>query len=62
MNNGIVGNTGDLQTKRFYHGTRAELTPGDLIGPSNSQDVGEGNDDANNNCLDRSGGSQDIAD
>ena len=33
MNNGILGNTRDLRTKRFYHGTRAELRPVDLIEP-----------------------------
>jgi hypothetical protein len=27
--------------KRFYHGTRAELRPGDLIGSSYPPDVGE---------------------
>lgn len=31
----------DLRTKRLYHGTRAELKPGDLIEPSNSLDAGE---------------------
>ena len=41
MNKGIPGTTGDLQTKRFYHGTRAELKPGDLIKPGNPPDVGE---------------------
>lgn len=41
MNNGILGSTDDLRTKRFYHGTRAELRPGDLIEPSNPPDVGE---------------------
>jgi rifampin ADP-ribosylating transferase len=42
MNRGIPGNTDDLRTKRFYHGTRAELRSGDLIEPSNSHSVGEG--------------------
>jgi len=41
MNKGIPGTTDDLQTKLFYHGTRAELKPGDLIKPSNPPDVGE---------------------
>jgi hypothetical protein len=41
MNKGILGTTDDLRTKRFYHGTRAELKPGDLIEPSNPPDVGE---------------------
>lgn len=31
----------DPRTKRFYHGTRAELKPGDLIEPGNPPDVGE---------------------
>jgi len=43
MNKDIVGNSGEnVRTKRFYHGTRAELRPGDLIEPGNSQDVAEG--------------------
>ena len=29
----------DLSSQCFYHGTRAELKPGDLIEPSNPQDV-----------------------
>src|SRR4030095_847952 len=37
MNQGILG----MRTKRFYHGTRAELKPGDLIEPCNPPDVGE---------------------
>lgn len=41
MNKGYLGATDDLRTKRFYHGTRAELRPGDLIEPSNPLDVGE---------------------
>jgi hypothetical protein len=41
MNNGDLGTTGDLRTKPFYHGTRAELKPGDLIEASNPLDVGE---------------------
>jgi len=41
MNEGIPGTTDDLRTKRFYHGTRAELKPGDLIRPRNPPDVGE---------------------
>ena len=41
MTNGDLGTTDDLRTKRFYHGTRAELKPGDLIEPSNPLDVGE---------------------
>ena len=42
MNKGVLGNTDDLRTKRFYHGTRAELRLGDLVEPGNSQNVGEG--------------------
>ena len=41
MNKGIPGATDDPQTKRFYHGTRAELKPGDLIKPGNPPGVGE---------------------
>ncbi len=40
MNKGIPGTTNDLQKKRFYHGTRAELKSGDLIEPSKTLDVG----------------------
>ena len=42
MNKGSLGATGELSTKRYYHGTRAELNPGDLIKPSHPPDVGEG--------------------
>ena len=41
MNKGILGTTDELRTKRFYHGTRAELKPGELIKPSNPPDVSE---------------------
>jgi hypothetical protein len=41
MNKGNPGDPDDLRTKRFYHGTRAELKPGDLIEPSNPLDAGE---------------------
>jgi rifampin ADP-ribosylating transferase len=41
MNKGVLSTTDDLRTKRFYHGTRAELKPGDLIEPSKPPDVGE---------------------
>jgi rifampin ADP-ribosylating transferase len=40
MNRGL-GATDDLRAKRFYHGTRAELKPGDLIEPSNTREVAE---------------------
>ncbi len=40
MNKGIHGTTDDLRTKRFYHGTRAELEPRDLIEPCNPLDIG----------------------
>ena len=40
MNKGIHGTTDDLLTKRFYHGTRAELEPRDLIEPCNPLDTG----------------------
>lgn len=42
MDKGIPDNTGDLGKKRFYHGSRAELRPEDLIEPGDSQDAGEG--------------------
>jgi rifampin ADP-ribosylating transferase len=41
MNKGIRDTTDDLRKKRFYHGTRAELRPGDMIEPGNPPDVGE---------------------
>ena len=41
MNKGIRGTTDDLRNKRFYHGTRGDLRPGDLIEPGNPSDVGE---------------------
>ncbi len=43
MNKGTLGATNDLRTKRFYHGTRAELKTGDLVEPSNLPDIGERN-------------------
>jgi hypothetical protein len=41
MNKGIHGITDDLRSQRFYHGTRADLKPGDLTEPRNLPDVGE---------------------
>lgn len=41
MNKGNIGSTDDLLTKRFYHGTRADLKPGDVIEPDNPPDAGE---------------------
>ena len=41
MNKGVLGPTENLQKERFFHGTRVEFKPGDLIEPSNSRDVGE---------------------
>jgi hypothetical protein len=41
MNKDILRTTDNLRTKRFYHGTRADLKPGDVIKPSNPPDVGE---------------------
>ena len=41
MNKGSFGNADDLRTQRFYHGTRTELKPGDLIEPSNHLDASE---------------------
>src|SRR5437762_14327503 len=43
MNTGMLANTDELGAKRFYHGTRAELKPGDLIEPGKAPDVGERN-------------------
>jgi hypothetical protein len=40
MNKGNLETTDDLRTKPLYHGTRAELKPGDLVEPSNPLDVG----------------------
>lgn len=34
MNKSILSTPDNLQTQRFYHGTRAELKPGDLLEPS----------------------------
>jgi Rifampin ADP-ribosyl transferase len=39
MNDGILGTADQLRTNQFYHGTRAELKPGDLIEPSKPPDV-----------------------
>lgn len=33
--------TDDPRSQRFYHGTRADLKPGDLIEPGHHPDVGE---------------------
>ena len=41
MCKGIPGATADLRMLRFYHGTRTELKPGDLIEPGNPVNVGE---------------------
>jgi rifampin ADP-ribosylating transferase len=38
---GILGTSDDLRKKRFYHGTRAELKPGNLIEPGNPPNVDE---------------------
>jgi hypothetical protein len=40
MNKGIESTDG-LGENRFYHGTRAELRPGDLLRPGDPPDVGE---------------------
>ncbi|MEX1021178.1 MAG: NAD(+)--rifampin ADP-ribosyltransferase [Litorilinea sp.] len=39
MNQGIRGSTNDLSDRQFYHGTRAELRPGDLVAPDNLAEV-----------------------
>lgn len=36
-----MGATDDLSSQRFYHGTRAELKPGDLIGPGYASNYGK---------------------
>lgn len=36
-----VGRPGDLNAQRFYHGTKAELKPGDLIEPGYSSNYGK---------------------
>ena len=41
MNKGIPNTTDDVQTKRFNHGTRAELKPRELIKPGIPQDTDE---------------------
>lgn len=33
--------TDDLSSQRFYHGTRADLKPGDLIGPGHPPNFGK---------------------
>lgn len=38
---GVLDAAEDWRTKRFYHGTRADLEPGNLIEPGNPRDVGE---------------------
>jgi len=44
MDKSIPGTTDDLRTKRFYHGTRTEPMPGDLIKSGNPLDVGGGDE------------------
>jgi hypothetical protein len=41
MNKDVPGPTDDLRQGRLYHGTRADLDPGDLIEPGDPADVGE---------------------
>ena len=38
---GIVAATDDLSSQRFYHGTRADLKPGDLVEPSYRSNYGK---------------------
>lgn len=49
MNRDIPDADDDPQTKRFYHGTRAELKPGDLIKPGNPPGADER--DSLANCV-----------
>ncbi len=37
MNKDIIDTTADIRTKRFYHGTRSAMKPGDLIKPGMSE-------------------------
>lgn len=41
MNIGTICTTEDLRSRKFYHGTRAGLNPGDLIEPGDLPDVGD---------------------
>jgi hypothetical protein len=41
LNKGIPGTSNDLRSQLFYHGTRADLKPGDLIEPGNLPDADE---------------------
>src|SRR5882762_3087118 len=41
MSKGILGISNDLRSQRFYHGTREDLKPGDLIEPGHLPDAGE---------------------
>lgn len=36
-----MADTDDLSSQRFYHGTRADLRPGDLIGPGYASNYGK---------------------
>lgn len=47
MNEGSIGTTDDFRTKRFYHGTRVVLKPGDFILPSNPIYIDEKNNTIN---------------
>jgi Rifampin ADP-ribosyl transferase len=51
MNKGSLGATADPRTERFYHGTRAELKPGDRIEPGDRPDDGERGGTAAYVCL-----------
>jgi Rifampin ADP-ribosyl transferase len=51
LNKDIIDPVDDLQAKRFYHGTRAGLKPGDLIRPGNAPDVGAQDRMAIHVCL-----------
>ncbi len=46
MHKSTDGPTDDVRKKRFFHGTRAELQPGDLIEPGNPRDMSEGDEAA----------------
>src|SRR5512142_2861531 len=49
MNNGMLEATNVQRTKRFYHGTRADLKPRDLIEPTRTQHFDQ--QDRNQPCI-----------
>jgi hypothetical protein len=41
MNRTVARTSDDRQMKRYYHGTRADLKPGDLIDPGHTPHFGD---------------------